>query len=77
MEESGTVKRYFPDKGYGFVKPNFGDSDLFMHIREVSPGAIPSGGDRVIYEVGISKRTGRPVARNVQIIAAEVPSYGR
>jgi CspA family cold shock protein len=75
--ERGVIKKYFPEKGYGFVQPDFGDSDLFVHIREVSPGVVPRDGDRCVYEVAISKRTGRPVATNVKIIAAGVPSYGR
>jgi cold shock protein len=74
--ERGVIKAYL-QKGFGFIRPDFGDEDLFFHIKALPPGVVPSAGDRVMYEVEISKRTGRPAATNVQIVAGEAMSYGR
>ena len=37
----GTVKWFNDEKGYGFISPNNGESDLFVHYRQVNN---PSGG---------------------------------
>jgi cold shock protein len=75
--ERGTIKKWFPEKGFGFLAPDWGDSDVFVHISAMPPGVVPSAGDRVMFEVAISKRSGRPAATNVQIVAGEAASYGR
>ncbi len=59
----GTVKWFNPKKGFGFIKPNNGDSDLFVHHSETN-GVILNEGDTVEYEIG-SGRKG-PCAVNVK-----------
>ena len=48
---SGTVKWFNPDKGFGFIKPSNGGSDLFVHHSETN-GLTLNEGDPVEFEIG-------------------------
>jgi len=47
---TGSVKFFNNEKGFGFIKQDSGD-DLFFHITQVE-GAEPKEGDKVEYEIG-------------------------
>ena len=38
--QKGTVKWFNPTKGYGFIKPNAGDKDVFVHISAVERAGL-------------------------------------
>jgi CspA family cold shock protein len=61
---SGTVKWYNPEKGFGFIAPDTGGEDLFVH-RSAVGFDIPGEGDRVEYTVGEGQRG--PTAMDVRI----------
>jgi CspA family cold shock protein len=61
---SGTVKWYSPEKGFGFIEPDTGGEDLFVH-RSAVGFDIPSEGDRVEYTIGEGQRG--PTAMDVRI----------
>ena len=65
---SGTIGRYFDQKGFGFIKPDAGEKDLFVHILEVKTEGVSSltEGQRVTYEE-IEGQKG-PKAVNVEIV---------
>ena len=51
----GTVKWFNPDKGFGFITPEDGEKDLFVHHSEIQSGgsfATLSDGQVVEFEVG-------------------------
>ena len=49
----GVVKRFFQDRGYGFITPAEGGKDLFMHVSGIQGAGVQSleEGQRVSFEV--------------------------
>ena len=54
---NGTVKWFNPTKGYGFIAPDDGSSDIFVHISAVEKAGLSSlnEGQRLSYEVTTHK----------------------
>jgi CspA family cold shock protein len=72
----GTVSWYDAEKGFGFVAPDAGGEDVFVHVSALSGGlAELSEGDRVTYDVGSGPRG--PQARNVQVAGGPPSRPGR
>jgi CspA family cold shock protein len=61
---TGKISRWNGDRGFGFIKPDAGGDDVFVHVSEFERAGLdtPSEGDAVGYEVKISDRTGKPQA---------------
>ena len=64
---SGTVKWFNPDKGFGFIQPQDGSKDVFVHISAVQAAGINSlnDGQKVSYEV-VTER-GKQAASNLKL----------
>lgn len=62
----GTVKWFNPTKGYGFIQPEDGSKDVFVHVSAVEKSDLDglAEGQRVSYEV-VSER-GKTSAGNLQ-----------
>ena len=58
MAQEGTVKWFSEEKGYGFISPDEGGEDLFVHYSNIEGGGFRSleEGERVTYEVTESRR---------------------
>ncbi len=68
----GTVTWYDAGKGFGFVTPDSGDGDLFVHVRALLGGLTElAEGDRVTFDVAESEKG--PQARNVQLVGGSAP----
>ena len=52
----GVVARYDADRGFGFITPDAGGDDLFVHVSVVAGQAPLQQGDRVRYKVRQSDR---------------------
>ncbi len=64
---SGTVKFFNTTKGYGFIQPDDGGKDVFVHISAVerSGMAPPNEGDKLSYDIE-EDRQGRSAATNLR-----------
>jgi len=63
----GTVKFFNSDKGYGFISPDTGEADAFVHISAVQAAGMPTldQNQRVSYELETG-RNGRTSAVSLQ-----------
>jgi CspA family cold shock protein len=64
----GTVKWFNGQKGYGFIQPDDGGKDVFVHIRAVERAGMQSlnEGQKVFFEVVADRRTGKSSAENLR-----------
>ena len=71
MRQSGTVKFFNQSKGFGFITPDEGDKDVFVHITAVeqSGSGVLDEGMRVSFETEPDKRGKGPKAIDLQVEA--------
>ncbi len=65
---TGTVKWFNEQKGYGFIQPDEGGKDVFVHISAVERSGLRSlaDGQKVSYDVEADRRTGKESATNLR-----------
>ena len=63
--DTGTVKWFSTEKGFGFITPDNEGNDLFVHFSEVKSPSINEG-DKVEYEIGEGRKG--PCAKNVSLV---------
>ena len=65
---TGTVKWFNPDKGYGFIQPDDGGRDVFVHVSAVEQSGLRNlqEGQKIAFDVVAVKRTGRSSAANLR-----------
>ena len=65
---TGTVKWYNETKGYGFIQPDNGGKDVFVHATALERAGMRglAEGQRISYEVESDRRTGKESATNLQ-----------
>ena len=65
---NGTVKWYNATKGYGFIEPENGDKDAFVHSSALRKAGIDSlsDGQKVSYEL-VAGNNGKEAADNIQL----------
>jgi CspA family cold shock protein len=64
---TGTVKWFNPTKGYGFIAPDNGSKDVFIHISEVQSAGLEglNEGQKVDYE--LSSNRGKESATSIKL----------
>jgi cold shock protein len=64
----GTVKWFNVTKGYGFIKPDGGGPDVFVHVSAVERAGYTglAEGAKISYEL-VTTRTGKTAAENLRI----------
>ena len=65
---TGTVKFYNDQKGFGFIQPDDGGKDVFVHATALERAGMRSlrEGDKISYEIETDRRTGKQSAGNLQ-----------
>jgi CspA family cold shock protein len=65
----GTVKWFNGQKGFGFIQPNDGSSDVFVHISAVERAGLSglAEGQKVNYELKTDKMRGKVSAENLSL----------
>ena len=66
----GTVKWFNGQKGFGFIQPDDGGKDVFVHISAVERAGMRglNEGQKVSYEVVSDRRTGKSSAENLRAV---------
>ena len=67
--QTGTVKWFNLNKGFGFIQPEAGGPDVFVHITAIERAGLPSlvEGQKVGYELFVDKRSGKFSADMLQL----------
>ncbi len=67
--ESGTVKFYNDQKGYGFIAPDSGSKDVFVHATALERAGIHglSEGQKVPFDTEVDQRSGKMAVANIQV----------
>jgi CspA family cold shock protein len=65
---TGTVKWFNSTKGFGFIQPDEGGKDVFVHVSAVERSNLGSlsDGQKVSYELETDRKSGRESAVNLQ-----------
>jgi cold shock protein len=66
--ETGTVKFYNDQKGYGFIQPDNGGKDVFVHVTALHRAGIQglAEGQKVTFDTAEDRRTGKLAVDNIQ-----------
>ena len=67
---SGTVKWFNPAKGFGFIQPDDGSADVFVHISAVERAGLSTlnEGQKVSFEVERDPKRGKTSAVNIKAL---------
>ncbi len=67
---TGTVKWFNAQKGFGFIQPDEGGADVFVHISAVERAGLRdlAEGQKVSYEIVVDTRRGKSSADNLQLV---------
>ncbi len=68
--ENGTVKWFNGQKGFGFIQPDSGANDVFVHISAVERSGMENliEGQKISYDLLVDRRSGKPSAENLKSI---------
>jgi len=66
---TGTVKWFNATKGFGFIQPDDGGNDVFVHISAVERAGLSglAEGQKVSYEVVVDSKRGKSSAENLRV----------
>ena len=70
LGSSGTVKWFNATKGFGFIQPDAGGPDVFVHISAVERAGMGdlNDGQKIAYDIVADKRSGKSSADNMKAI---------
>tara|TARA_R110002020_G_scaffold186487_4_gene384473 strand:- start:2339 stop:2548 length:210 start_codon:yes stop_codon:yes gene_type:complete len=67
---TGVVKWFNGEKGFGFIKPDQGGDDVFVHASALQNSGLADlqDGQKVEYELGQDRRTGKSKAESLRLL---------
>jgi cold shock protein len=65
---TGTVKWFNGQRGFGFIQPDDGSKDVFVHVRAVERAGMQglNEGQKVTFDLVADRRTGKSSAENLR-----------
>jgi len=65
--QNGTVKFFNEQKGYGFIQPDEGGKDVFVHITALQRAGMATlhEGQKVSFDTAVDRRTGKTAVDNI------------
>jgi CspA family cold shock protein len=66
----GTVKFFNDQRGFGFIQPDDGGKDVFVHISAVERAGMRAlnEGQKIAFDVVADRKTGKSSAENLQAV---------
>jgi CspA family cold shock protein len=64
----GKIKLFNEDKGYGFIRPDDGSTDVFFHVTALKEGDDITVGKAVTFEMGVDPKSGKSKAVSVDLV---------
>ena len=66
----GTVKWFNATKGFGFIQPETGEKDVFVHISAVERAGLGTlnEGQKVSFDIVTNQRNGKAAAENLRAV---------
>ena len=66
---NGTVKFYNDQKGFGFIKPDEGSTDVFVHATALERAGIHglAEGQKVAFETQVDSRSGKTAVSSIEL----------
>ena len=67
--KTGTVKFFNTTKGFGFIQPEDGGDDVFVHVSALQNGGLHSlnEGDKVQFDTAVNQRSGKTAVENISM----------
>jgi CspA family cold shock protein len=65
----GTVKFFNANKGYGFIAPEGGGNDVFVHVTALERAGLQplNEGQRVEFDTEINRKSGKPAVSTIRL----------
>jgi CspA family cold shock protein len=65
---TGIITHFNENRGFGFIRPDNGQADIFIHASQVRSGARLVEGLAVSFDIGANERTGKEQAVRVVVL---------
>lgn len=65
---TGKIKMFNDSKGFGFIKPDGGGDDVFLHVSALKDGDEIVEGKAVSFEIGVDPKSGKTKAISVDLV---------
>ena len=65
--QKGTVKWFNPTKGYGFIRPDSGERDVFVHVSAVGRAGLSTLNEGQVVEYELVTNRGKTSAENLKV----------